>query len=105
MLGGARDDEYVSNAIALRPVWPSCDRPAGGNADVLCVRFDRLDQATEVERVLPATNSGRYALATERHRDLTLLLGIPSWSVSAGFQDLNAKKQLPSGFLDTLEGV
>lgn len=97
-------DEYHSNPRQLRQDQSGDSAPIGGNAGTLCHEFQCPGATADAERILRETSFGRYAAATNRHRDLAALLGLPDCCVGTGFLDMNARPSLPEGCLDTLDG-
>jgi hypothetical protein len=55
--------------------------PTGGNARMLCKAFG----STNVDRVEQILRGEGYAFALERHAELCQALGLPDFSVGAGY--------------------
>jgi hypothetical protein len=95
-LSGELTDEYDSSPGYFDS---SADPtgPAGGDARKLCTAFGASCVA-EVERILRRSSFDEdgYAFAVERHADLARALGIPSFSVGAGYRYV-AEGELPDG--------
>ena len=71
------------------------DSPSGGNAEVLCNIFG-CSNSHEIEKVLRTNDleSDVGIFATERHRRLASLIGLPRFSVGSSFEDI-AQDDLP----------
>jgi hypothetical protein len=78
---GAKRDTYDST-----PGFDGGDPfapPKGGDASALCAAFGS-SRVADVSRILRATRD-TYMFAVMRHADLVAALGLPDWSVGAGF--------------------
>src|SRR5579859_2300594 len=66
---------------------PDGDVPSGGNAQVLCRAF-ASNAVEDVSRILRNSMDGTdgYIFENERHADLAAALGLPQFSVAAGFE-------------------
>jgi hypothetical protein len=79
------DGYSSSSAYADDPAREAHEGPLGGNASKLCEALDiSQDRVGEVETVLRKPNDS-YVFAVERHQDLVKSLGLPEFSVGAGF--------------------
>jgi hypothetical protein len=70
---------------------PEAFIPTGGDAQTLCRAFES-NAVEEVSRILRKSrdDAGGYVFATERHSDLATALGLPQFSVAAGFEYFTA---------------
>lgn len=87
---GELSDEYDSSPDYFEPLAePSA--PAGGDAQKLCSAFG-ASAVAEVENILRRSSydPGDYTFAVDRHADLALALGIPSFGVGSGFRYISA---------------
>jgi hypothetical protein len=64
--------------------------PSGGNAKKLCAAFGTTE-VEEVDKILhdSSEEDSEYAFAVERHGALAHALGLPEFSVGAGFQTIS----------------
>ncbi len=87
---GELADEYDSSPDYFEPsAEPSA--PLGGDAQKLCSAFG-ASAVAEVESILHKSSydAGGYTFAVDRHADLVLALGIPSFGVGSGFTYISA---------------
>lgn len=87
---GRRVDAYNS-CPAFFEESPKSNDPVGGDAAQLCAIFGANDVAK-----LEAALRGNYVFAFERHRDMAVALGLPSFSVGLGYNYMN-RGNLPPG--------
>ncbi len=95
-LNGVLTDEYDSCPDYFDPdAEPS--PPAGGNAQILCDAFGATNVAA-VELVLRTSglDEAGYTFEVERHEELAELLGLPPFSVGAGYNYI-AQGEFPDG--------
>ena len=96
--GGELADEYNSAPSYFDEEGDPDAPPSGGDAKRLAATFGVSARASEVERVLRAatgTDDG-FTFATDRHRELTEVLGVPSLAVGCGYTYLE-EGEVPDG--------
>ncbi|MEP6999866.1 MAG: hypothetical protein ABI969_05275 [bacterium] len=83
-------DEYNSSPAYFDDAPEAA--PSGGDAALLCSAFGVDGHASEVAAVLRIASSddGGFTFESERHQDLTSLLGIPTIAVGTGYSYLEA---------------
>jgi hypothetical protein len=72
--------------------------PSGGDAERLTRIFGSSGESSQVEHVLraPTGTDDGFVFATDRHRELARVLGVPSSAVGAGFTYLS-EGEVPEG--------
>ena len=72
--------------------------PDGGDAQALCAAFSQTADPAEVESILRSTmDDDSYLFAFERHQALAKILGLPTFTVCHGYDDLQ-QGVFPSGY-------
>jgi hypothetical protein len=96
--GGKLVDEYNSAPGYFDSDADAAVPPAGGNAKRLSAALGAPDRAADIERILraPGNTEDGFVFATDRHRELVSVLGLPGAAVGAGFTYLE-EGELPEG--------
>lgn len=96
-LNGELVNEYNSSPDYFDSAAEEASPPEGGDAQKLCIAFGATTVA-KVKKILGKSSfdDDGYTFAVERHADLADALGIPSYSVGAGFCHVS-DWELPEG--------
>lgn len=102
-LEGALADEYNSSPGYFDIDGGNEDLPAGGDAAKLCAAFG-ADDLVAVEKILRKSHldDDGYTFEVERHAELAEALGLPAFSVGAGYgsvEDAELPEELAEGDL------
>src|ERR1700722_105533 len=99
-VNGELMDEYNSAPDYFDALEEAESAPSGGDAAQLCSAFG-VNNVREVKRILtkPSLDDDGYVFALDRHSDLASALGIPSFSVGAGYELVSAG-EFPPGLDD-----
>jgi hypothetical protein len=90
-------DEYDSTPGYFdKSAGPSS--PSGGNARALCHAF-QSENVDEVERILKTSSfvDEGYVFALDRHEDLVKALGLPTFTIGYGFNEIFSG-EIPEGY-------